>query len=142
MFILTRERNAGSARDRRVSSSGATMPLLTRCRLTVAALALALGGAQALPQDAPRQRPARPQQEQAPAGLPLYSSDGKMLGKVIATGVDDDGEPVLVAEIQRPLGIGPEAVAIPSNMFVQRRDRIELTITEAEVNAKLRRTSK
>jgi hypothetical protein len=102
MFILTLERNAGTARDPRVSSSGATMPLLIHCRLAIAALALALAGDQALPQDAPRQRSARPQQ-QAPAGLPLYSSDGKMLGKVIATGVDDDGEPVLVAEIQLPL---------------------------------------
>lgn len=112
------------------------MPLLLHCRLVVAALALVLAGAQAAPQETQRQPPTTPQQ-QAPAGLPLYSSDGKLLGRVIAAGVDSDDEPVLVAEIQRPLGIGPQAIAIPSDMFVQRRDRIELTITAAEVNARL-----
>jgi hypothetical protein len=137
MFIPMPERNAGSARERRVSiSGGATMPLLLHCRLAAAALALVLAGAPAVPQDARRQPPAPPQQ-QAPAGLPLYSSDGKLLGRVIAAGVANDDEPVLVAEIQRPLGIGPQAIAIPSDMFVQRRDRIELTITAAEVNARL-----
>jgi hypothetical protein len=137
MFIQTLERNAGPARDRRVSGSGsATMPLLLHCRLAVAALALVLAGAHAAPQDARRQPPTASQQ-QAPAGLPLYSSDGKRLGRVVAAGVDDNDEPVLVAEIQRPLGIGPRAIAIPTNMFVQRRDRIELTITEAEMNARL-----
>lgn len=118
------------------------MPLLFHCcRLAVSVLALALAGPQAAPEEAPRQPSARPQQH-APAGLPLYSSDGKMLGKVIATGLDDDNEPVLVAEIERPLGIGPRAIAIPTDMFVQRSDRIELTITEAEVNARLGRTSR
>jgi hypothetical protein len=137
MFIPMLERNAGGALERRVSSSGgATMPLLLHCRLAAAALALVLAGAPAVSQDARRQPPTTPQQ-QAPAGLPLYSSDGKLLGRVIAAGVANDDEPVLVAEIQRPLGIGPQAIAIPSNMFVQRRDRIELTITAAEVNARL-----
>jgi hypothetical protein len=138
MFIPMPGRNAGSARERRVSSSGgATMPLLLHCRLAAAALALVLAGAQAAPQDAQRQPPTTPRQ-QVPAGLPLYSSDGKLLGRVIAAGVDSDNEPVLVAEIQRPLGIGPQAIAIPTDLFVQRRDRIELTITAAEVNARLR----
>ncbi|HEY7550248.1 MAG TPA: PRC-barrel domain-containing protein [Hyphomicrobiaceae bacterium] len=112
------------------------MPPLLHYRVAAAALALVLAGAQAVPQDARRHPPAAPQQR-APAGLPLYSSDGKLLGRVIAAGVDNDDRPVLVAEIQRPLGIGPQAIAIPTDMFVQRPDRIELTITAAEVNARL-----
>ncbi|MBO0764627.1 MAG: PRC-barrel domain-containing protein [Hyphomicrobiaceae bacterium] len=113
------------------------MPLVFRDRLAAAAVALALAGAQATSQDAQRQPRATSQPHQTPAGLPLYSSDGRKLGKVIATGLDSDDEPVLVAEIERPLGIGPQTIAIPTNMFVPRRDRIELTITEAEVNARL-----
>jgi hypothetical protein len=129
------------ARSARVRLRRATMLLPIHCRLAAAALALVLAGAQAVPQEARRQQPAAPQQ-QAPAGLPLYSSDGKLLGRVIAAGVDNDNEPVLVAEIQRPLGIGPQAIAIPTDLFVQKRDRIELTITEAEVNARLGGTSR
>lgn len=75
----------------------------------------------------------------APVGWPIYTSDGKAIGRVIATGFDEDNKPVLVAEIARPLGLGPQAVAIPTNLFVRRPGRIELTITEVEVNARLRR---
>jgi PRC-barrel domain protein len=72
-------------------------------------------------------------------GLPIYTSDGKAIGKVVATGVDADNAPVLVAEISRPLGIGPQAIAIPTDLFVPKPGRIELTITEAEVNARIGR---
>ena len=48
----------------------------------------------------------------------------------------DDG-PVLLAEIERPLGIGPIIVAVPTNMIELRADRIELTITAIQVRNKL-----
>jgi hypothetical protein len=100
----------------------------------LAASALApRAGAQAVQQAPPAQA------GRVVAGLPLYTSDGKLIGRAIAMGLDDDDEPVLVAEIARPLGIGPEAIAVPTDMFVHKDDRIELTITEAEVNAKLGR---
>src|SRR5262245_27023120 len=67
--------------------------------------------------------------DRATPGLPIFSSDGKRIGKVLAPGIDEDDQPVLVAEIERPLGLGPISVAIPTNLFVVRVDRIELTIT-------------
>jgi PRC-barrel domain len=72
-------------------------------------------------------------------GLPIFSSDGKEIGRVLATGIDDDDQAVLVAEIARSLGIGADAVAIPTDMFVRKGNRIELTITDAEVRDRLAR---
>jgi hypothetical protein len=75
----------------------------------------------------------------AAVGLPVFSSDGKQLGKVLAEGVDEDDQPVIVAEVERPLGIDPHLAAIPTYMFVQRPDRIVLTITAEEVANRLLR---
>ena len=77
--------------------------------------------------------------EHRAVGLPVYTADGKAIGKIVATGTDEDNQPVLVAEIERALGLGPEAIAIPADLFVRKQGRIELTITEAEVNARLER---
>ena len=106
-----------------------------RFPLALAALVLALAAA---PVSA--QQPQPPVQGQrTPVGLPLYTSDGKAIGKVIATGVDEDDEPVLVAEIARTLGLGSRAVAVPADLFVRKPGRIELTLTEEEVKARLGR---
>jgi PRC-barrel domain protein len=70
-------------------------------------------------------------------GLPVFSSDGKQLGKVVAEGIDEDDQPVIVAEFERPLGIAPHLAAIPAYMLVQRPDRIVLTITAEEVANRL-----
>jgi hypothetical protein len=70
-------------------------------------------------------------------GLSIFSSDGKRIGKILATGVDEDNHAVLIAEIERPLGIGADAVAIPFDMFVRKSNRVELTITAAEVSARI-----
>ena len=85
-----------------------------------------------------QQRPAA-KADRGLVGLPIFSSDGKEIGKVLATGIDDDDQAVLVAEIARPLGIGADAVAIPTDMFVRKANRIELTITDAEVRDRLAR---
>ena len=112
-----------------------------RSGLAVAALAIALSAAPAMPETL-RQRPAgkanRAGQTQA-VGLPVYTADGKAIGRVLATGTDEDNQPVLVAEIERALGLGPEAIAIPTDLFVRKQGRIELTLTEAEVKARLGR---
>jgi hypothetical protein len=78
-------------------------------------------------------KPAAGQADRAVVGLPLFSSDGKRVGRIVATGTDDDNQAVLVAEIERPLGIGPHAVAIPSELFLRKAGRVELTITAAEI---------
>jgi PRC-barrel domain protein len=115
------------------------MPLPLHSRLGMAALATALVAGQALPQ-APQQRaPAKAQKADRAVGLPIVTSDGKAIGKVVATGVDEDNKPVLVGEIERQLGLGPEAIAIPTELFVRKHGRIELTITADEVNARMGR---
>jgi len=92
---------------------------------------------------------AQPNLEQSPPsrvdqsliGLPLVSSDGKSIGQVTHVGVDD-GQAVLIAEIDRPLGIGADPVAIPAEMFVNRGDHVELTMTAAQIRAKLDRSKR
>jgi sporulation protein YlmC with PRC-barrel domain len=70
-------------------------------------------------------------------GLPVYTSDGRLVGKISDLGRKGHGQGVLIAELERPLGLGPQTVAIPIDMFVQRPDRIELTITADQVNDRL-----
>jgi len=53
--------------------------------------------------------------ERAVVGLSIFTSDGKEIGKALATGTDENGLTVLVAEIERPLGMRPIAVAIPTD---------------------------
>jgi hypothetical protein len=48
------------------------------------------------------QKPPAARTNRSPVGLPVFSSDGKQIGKVVAAGIGADGEPLLVAEIQRP----------------------------------------
>jgi hypothetical protein len=104
------------------------------------ALALALAAAPAAAQHKRKpdsRRPTAGQAERGLVGLPVFSSDGKRIGMILATGVDDDNRVVAVAEIERPLGMGADAVAIPFDMFVRKPGRIELTITAAEVNDRI-----
>ena len=67
-------------------------------------------------------------------GLPIFSNDGKELGRVTEVGVDD-GEAILIAEIERPLGLGPNILAIPAHMIERKADRIRLNITANQVRA-------
>lgn len=98
----------------------------------LAALAVALAAAAPAAAQSGR-KPATGKADRALVGLPLFSSDGKRIGRIVAAGTDDDNQAVLVAEIERPLGIGSDAVAIPFDMYVRKGGRVELTITAAEV---------
>jgi hypothetical protein len=107
------------------------------------ATSLALTPMPAAAQDAAAVSP-RPSQpattaQGAVVGLPIFTSDGKEIGKALATGTDEHDVAVLVAEIERPFGIGSVAVAIPTDMFVRMADRIVLAITDAEVSQRLAR---
>jgi hypothetical protein len=73
----------------------------------------------------------------APTGLRLFSSDGKQLGKVIGEGADDDDQPVIVAEIERPRGADSYLAAIPTDLFVQWPDRVVVKISANEVAKRL-----
>jgi PRC-barrel domain protein len=116
------------------------MALPLQSRLAIATLALTLATAPAMP-ESPQPRPTT-KAERTAVGLPIVTSDGKAIGKVAAMGTDEDNQPVLVGVIERSLGLGPEAIAIPTDLFVRKHDRIELTINEAEVNARLGRAER
>ena len=90
----------------------------------------------------PRPSQPPPTSERAVVGLPIFTSDGKEIGKVLATGKDEDGLTVLVAEFERSSGIGSVAAAIPTDMFVLITDRIVLSITENEVSQRLARAGR
>jgi len=122
-----------------MSTSGSFILLISG--LSVVACALAPMPAPAHDEAAvsPSQPP--PTTERA-VGLPIFTSDGKQIGKVLATGTDEDGLTVLVGEFERAVGIGSVAVAIPTDMFVLISDRIVLSITEAEVSQRLARANR
>jgi hypothetical protein len=117
------------------------MPWSLRCLLATAVLVLA-PAATIVPAHGQKAEPhghPAPKAGRTVAGLPLFTADGKAIGTVLAMGRDDDNEEVLVAEIAQSLGFGPTAIAVPTDMFIRKPDRVELTLTEAEVHAKLGR---
>jgi hypothetical protein len=122
-----------------VHPSGGDMARPLRYLLPAAALAVALPVPALAQTSQPEQRRSAPDSVRTLAGLPVFTSDGKAIGTAIAMGLDDDNEPVLVAEIAQTLGLGPTAIAVPTDMFVRKADRVELTLTEAEVYARLGR---
>ena len=124
-----------------MSTSGRFILLISG--LSVVAYALAPMPAPAHDAAAVSPRPSQPPPATERAvGLPIFTSDGKEIGKVLATGTDEDGLTVLVAEFERASGIGSVAAAIPTDMFVLITDRIVLSMTEAEVSQRLARADR
>ena len=70
-------------------------------------------------------------------GLPVVTSDGRQIGRVTEVVREPGHESTLIAEIERPGGIGPRTVSIPADMFVQRATRIEISLTFEELNDRL-----
>ena len=100
----------------------------TLCAIVVA---MALATVPLLAQQDQQQPPTSPLKT-AFVGLPILSSDGEKIGQV--TGVElENGQGLLVGEIDRHMGIGSDEVAIPTGVYVDRGDHIELTVTAAEV---------
>ena len=79
-----------------------------------------------------------PRSEFAPRllNLPIHSVDGQPIGVVTQAGIGD-GEAVLIGEVERPLGLGPELIAFSADMFVDRGDHIQLTLTADQIREKL-----
>jgi hypothetical protein len=71
-------------------------------------------------------------------GLPVYSSDGQKLGEITQVG-NADGQMAVRAEMGEFLGIGSKSVIIPAEVYEQKGDRIELTMTAEEVRKRLSR---
>ncbi len=103
-------------------------------RLLACAVLLAVTVASAGAQDAKRQMPAGA--SAVLIGLPVYTSDGREIGHITEV-VGEPHEPLLIAEIERPVGLGSRTVAIPIDIFVQRADRIELALTFEQVSDRL-----
>ncbi len=68
--------------------------------------------------------------------LPIHSVDGQHIGVVTQAAIGG-GEAVFIGEIERPLGLGPERIAISADMFVDRGDHIQLTLTADQIREKL-----
>jgi hypothetical protein len=69
-------------------------------------------------------------------GLPVYSSDGQKLGEVTEEG-RYGGKATVRADMGTFFGSGPNIVLIDADVFKKNADRIELTMTAAEVREKL-----
>lgn len=110
------------------------MPLITLTLALAACLALATPAFAQIGQE----QPPLSSVDQSVIGLPIVSSDGEHVGQVTEVGMDD-GQAIIIAEIERPLGIGADSVAIPVDMFANKGDRIELTIAAAQVRDRLAR---
>ena len=111
-----------------------TMPKAT----VVSFVVLLVGAAPAAAQIVREQHPATTQIDKSLIGLPLVTSDGETVGYITEVGIDG-GQAIAIGEIVRPLGIGYDAVAIPTEMFAHKGDHAELTITADEVRARLKR---
>ena len=77
-----------------------------------------------------------PRSEVAPRllNLPIHSVDGQPIGVVTQAGIGD-GEAVLIGEVER--GLGPELIAFSADMFVDRGDHIQLTLSADQIREKL-----
>jgi PRC-barrel domain len=100
-------------------------------RLAVASLAIALATSIASAQQ-PTDAPPPAQTETELVGLPVYSADGQKLGRIINAATSYDRAAV-VAEMGEFLGIGTTNVVIDPGLFQRKVDRIELSMTAAEV---------
>lgn len=97
--------------------------LFTAVTVAVAALAIP-----ALAQPSP---PAALESDANLVGFAVYSSDGQKLGSVTKVGMVGDQR--AVQAMLDDLGDGSSDVVIPQALFAQKPDRIELTMTAAEV---------
>ena len=120
-----------------MSTSGRSMLVISSLSVLACAFAPMPAPAHDAAAVSPRPLQPPPTAERGVVGLPIFTSDGEEIGVVLATGTDEDGLAVLIAEIKRPLGMASIAVAIPTDMFALMTDRIALAITEAEVSQRL-----
>jgi hypothetical protein len=93
-----------------------------------------------VPASAQQSQPPPAQSEAGLIGLPIYSSDGQLLGKVIAMASGEKS--ALRAEMGAFLGLGPSIVLIDADVFQKKADRIELTMTAAEVRERISQNQK
>lgn len=101
-------------------------------------LATALAAAPALAQQAAPE-PQAPRLDASRVGLPLLSSDGEKIGQITALETYN-GQVVLIAEVDRPLGLGSDTVSIPAGMFEEKADHIQLTMPAESIRDSIARS--
>jgi hypothetical protein len=102
------------------------------------ATAVVAAGLAATPTLAQEVQPPSAQIQPEVIGLAVYSSDGEKLGQVTHVGTAA-GRPAVRAELGGFLDVAPSAVVIPATLFEQKPDRIEVSMTAAEVKRALER---
>jgi hypothetical protein len=100
------------------------------------AAAVVAAGLAATPTLAQQAQPPPAQIQPEVIGLAVYSSDGAKLGQVTHVGTAD-GQPAVRAELGGFLDVATSAVVIPATMFEQKPDRIQVSMTAAEVKETL-----
>jgi len=73
--------------------------------------------------------------------MPIVTVDGATIGYITEVGIDD-GQAIAIAEIVRALGIGYDAVAIPTEMFTHKGDHVELMISAEQIRSRLEHPEK
>ena len=106
---------------------------MLKLRVAAAVIAAVLTATPTLAQQA---KPPVVETEHELVGLAVYSSDGEKLGQVTQVGTAG-GQPAVRAELGGFLDVAPSAVVIPATMFAQKPDRIEVSMTAAEVKETL-----
>jgi hypothetical protein len=99
-----------------------------------AGIAVALMASPAVAQQSPSpgDQPAAGQIDTTLVGLPVYSSDGHKLGQVAEVGMSG-GQPAVRAEMKDLPDVGSADVIIGADVFQKKADRIEISMTAAEV---------
>jgi ribosomal 30S subunit maturation factor RimM len=130
---LERAEVEGVSHQRQHHSEESEEKVMLKLRVAAAVVAAALAATPTLAEQA---QPPAAQVEQELVGLAVYSSDGEKLGQVTHVGTAG-GQPAVRAELGGFLDIAPSAVVIPATMFEHKPDRIEVSMTAAEVKETL-----
>jgi len=68
----------------------------------------------------------------------IFSSDGMEVGRMVDEVVLDNGDRLVIAEIEQRLGFGPTTIIVSSDMLRITPDRITLTVPADEVDNLIR----
>ena len=104
-------------------------------------LAVLAGTVPAAAQIAREEVPATSRIDRRLVGMPIVTVDGATIGYITEVGIDD-GQAIVIAEIVRALGIGYDAVAIPTEMFTHKGDHVELMISAEQIRSGLEHPEK
>jgi hypothetical protein len=74
--------------------------------------------------------------EAALTSMPVFAADGHKIGSVVQIGIYQ-GQKALIASVDPRIGVRPQDILIPKDLYRERGNRIELTLTTPDVKRKL-----